>query len=312
MFALSNKLKSPAVFIVGLFFMLNFNTSSAQNFLSPSDSLNIKRLNFVKYSGLGGSAVVLGGLSYLWYSEYDAVPFHFFDDSNQWLMMDKIGHAVSAYYGGAFGYQSLKWAGYSERKSALYGGLYGFGFLLGVELLDGVSSGWGASPADLLANTIGASLFIGQQLAWKEQRLVFKFSYWPSKFAKYRPGLLGDSHWNRWLKDYNGQIYWASINVKSFLHKSSKFPTWLNLAFGYSGDGMLGGSFNPEFNNSGELLPKYDRNREFYLSLDIDLKKIKTKNKVLKTILYTASFIKIPFPAIGYSGKKIKFHYLAY
>lgn len=305
-------IKSPAIVIAGLFFILFLQPSYGQDFLTPSDSLNKKRLNIVRYSGIGGTSVVLGGLSYLWYSDYDAVGFHFFDDSKEWLIMDKIGHGMTAYYGGAFGYKSLKWAGLSEKKSILYGGLYGWAFLLGTETLDGFSSGWGASPSDLIANTIGASMFIGQQLVWKEQRILLKFSYWPTSYAKYRPSQLGDSHWNRWLKDYNGQTYWLSANVHSFLKEESKFPKWINVAFGYSGDGMLGGSNNPKFNEAGELLPEFEREREYFLSLDVDLRKIKTKNKILRTIFYTASFVKIPFPSIGYSNNRLKFYYLHY
>lgn len=312
MFVYLNKLKSPAMLIVGLFFVLNTHRSFSQNTFSPSDTLNKKRLNFVRYAGIGGTTAVLGGLSYLWYSDYEPVSFHFFDDSKEWLMMDKVGHSVSAYYGGFYGYKSLKWAGLSERKSTIYGGLYGWTFLLGTEFLDGISSGWGASPTDLLANSLGASMFIGQQLVWKEQRVLLKFSYWPSEYAQYRPEKLGDSHWNRWLKDYNGQTYWLSANIYSFLKEESKFPKWINIAFGYSGDGMLGGADNPSINEAGELLPVFDRRREYFLSLDVDFRKIKTKNKILRTILYTASFVKIPFPSIGYSNNKLKFHYLHY
>ena len=206
----------------------------------------------------------------------------------------------------------MKWAGVSEKKSIWYGGLYGWTFLLGTEFLDGISSGWGASPSDLLANTFGASMFIGQQLAWKKQRVVLKFSYWPTKFAQYRPDLLGDSHWNRWLKDYNGQTYWLSANLNDFGLRSKLLPSWLNIALGYSVDGLIGGDRNPLFDSEGNSLPFFKRKTELYFSFDIDLKKIKTRSKFLKSVLYTASFIKVPFPAIGFTNGNFKFHYLHY
>jgi len=313
MFIKNKSQKSPSSFLVGLFFMLLISSVSAQNsFFIASDTLNKKRLNFVRVTGVTGAALVLGNLSYLWYSEYETVPFHFFDDSKDWLSMDKIGHSITSYYGGCYGYQTLKWAGLSEKKSIWYGGLYGWSFLLGTELLDGVSSGWGASPADLFANTLGSSMFIAQQLVWKEQRFVLKFSYWPTKFAKYRPNLLGDSHWNRWLKDYNGQTYWLSANLSTFGIKGKIIPKWLNVAIGYSVDGLTGGGVNKLYDSSGNTLPIFERKREWYISLDVDFKRIKTKSKILKSILYTASFIKIPFPALGYANRKFKFHYLHY
>jgi hypothetical protein len=308
-----NKQKSPLSFLTGLFFMFICLGLSGQNsLLTPSDTVNKKRLNFVRIGGLGGSVVVLGSLSYAWYSEYDAVPFHFFDDSKEWLVMDKIGHGLTSYYGGLYGYKSMKWAGVSEKESIWYGGLYGWTFLLGTEFLDGISSGWGASPSDLLANTLGASLFISQQLGWGKQRIIFKFSYWPSDFAQYRPNLLGDSHWNRWLKDYNGQTYWLSANLNDFGIKGKIIPSWLNVALGYSVDGLIGGNKNPILDDIGNPLPVFDRKGEWFLSLDLDFKKIKTRSKILKSIFYTASFIKIPFPALGFSDGKFKFHYLHY
>lgn len=305
--------KSPRVIILGLFFIgISQFTFAQKPFIASSDSLDTFKHKFVKGATIGGTSIAITSLGYLWYSDYDIVPFHFFDDSKEWLLMDKIGHGTSAYYGGYFGYNALKWAGVSERKSAIYGGMYGWSFLIGTEILDGFSDGWGASPSDLLANSIGTSLFISQQLLWKEQRIKLKFSYWPSKFAEYRPELLGYSHWDRWLKDYNGQIYWASMNLNSMGLKYTWIPEWLNISFGYSGDGMLGGVDNPEFNNAGEVLPYFKRESEFYFSLDVDWERIPTRNPYLKTILKTASFIKIPFPAIGFSSSKLKFHPIAY
>ncbi len=34
------------------------------------------------------------------------------------------------------------------------------------------------------------------------------------------------------LKDYNGQTYWLSFNVASFLPTNSGFPYWLNMSLG--------------------------------------------------------------------------------
>jgi len=43
------------------------------------------------------------------------------------------------------------------------------------------------------------------------------------------------------------------------------------------------------------------RNRQFYLSLDIDLTRIKTKSKFANTVLGAFGFIKFPFPAIEFN-----------
>jgi hypothetical protein len=64
-----------------------------------------------------------------------------------------------------------------------------------------------------------------------------KFSFHRSIFSKFNPGELGKNIWQRWLKDYNGQTYWLSINPSSFIKDNSGFPKWLNTAFDYAQKG---------------------------------------------------------------------------
>ena len=118
-------------------------------------------------------------------------------------------------------------------------------FLRLFEILDGFSAEWGASAGDLIANTAGTALFIGQQLGWNDQRFYLKWSYHPNRISRNCPRNmeltnLGKNDLESILKDYNGQTYWLSGNIKSFLPKRSKFPGWLNVAVGYGGEGMLG------------------------------------------------------------------------
>ena len=53
-----------------------------------------------------------------------------------------------------------------------------------------------------------------------------------------------------------------------------------------------------------------ERNRQWYLSPDIDLTKIKTNKKLLKTLLFGLNAIKIPAPALYFSHGKLKGHLL--
>lgn len=300
--------KSPIVLIIGLFFITQTGVSQHQSKLFERvDSLSNSRFAGMMATAVSGSAITIGLLSKEWYSEYEKVPFHFFNDNDEWLQMDKIGHGVTAFYGGVYGYNALKWTGLSEWKSIWLGGTYGFTFLLATEIMDGHSSAWGASGGDLFSNGLGTGLFISQQLIFHRQIITPKFSYWPSDFAQYRPSVLGDSHGNRWLKDYNGQVYWLSFSPLKRKKNGRVMNHWLALAFGYSGNGMLGGSKNPRFNSSGEELPEFDREREFYLSLDLNFQNIKTKNAFVNMILKGVSFVKIPAPAIKLRGGKLGF-----
>lgn len=285
------------------------DTTHQQKFadtLRSSDTLNIKRLKTVLTSGALLYAASMTGLYQLWYKNYPQSKFHFFNDNDEWLKMDKMGHLTSSYYISKACYSSLRWTGLRENKSILYGGGMGIFYLTVIEILDGFSSQWGFSPGDMTANTLGSGLFVSQQLIWHEQRIQMKWSYHQSPYAKYRPDLMGDGLKQQWLKDYNGQTYWASVNIKSFLNKETKFPEWLNLAVGYGAEGMTGAARNSTIYN-GISIPPFERYRQLYISGDIDLSRIKTRSKTLNMILNAIGFIKFPFPTLEFSRGKTKF-----
>lgn len=275
------------------------------NFFKPSDTLNPKRVQTVAVAESAIAATTLIGLSALWYNDYPQSQFHFIDDNVEWLQMDKAGHVFSAYHLGRLGASSLKWSGVSQKQQLLYGGTLGFAFLSIVEVFDGYSAEWGASWGDIAANAAGTGLFISQELLWKEQRIVPKFSFHTTVYASARPNVLGKSLNEQILKDYNGQTYWLSVNMHSFV-KNAKVPQWLNIALGYGGEGMVTGE--EAFINT-IFLPEKARVRQFYLSLDVDLTKIKTKSPVLKTVFSVFNTIKIPAPTFEINGRgKSKFH----
>ena len=240
------------------------------------------------------------GLYFAWYKDYPQSSFHFFDDNSEWMQVDKCGHTVTTYYISRIGYYTYRWSGVKEKKAAWFGGLLGFAYMLNIEILDGFSSEWGFSVGDLTANTLGSAIFIGQQLAWHEQRFSLKYSFHQTQYAQYRPDLMGDNLIQNMIKDYNGHSYWISGNISSFLPRESKFPKWLNIAVGYGAEGMTGASGNTQ-NQNGQPVPQFPRYRKFYVSLDIDLTRIPTKSKVLKGIFNVLSFIKIPAPALEYN-----------
>ena len=250
------------------------------------------------------------GLYALWYKDYPQSSFHLFNDNKEWLQMDKVGHSVTSYSISQVSYNACRWAGISTRKSAWWGGATGLGYLTVIEILDGFSSKWGFSMGDMAANTAGAFLFTGQQLLWGEQRITMKYSWHNTIEADYRPDLLGKDNSERWLKNYNGSTFWLSANIASFLPLETKFPRWLNLSVGYGAQGMLGGYQNP-IEYKYQPLPNLQRQRQYYLSFDIDLRKINTKYKALNTVIHTFNILKIPMPTIEFNqGGKVKGYWL--
>lgn len=298
------------ILFFGCFFISTFSTvgqGKLDGFLKPSDTLDVKRRNTVIISEAVVSSAVLVGLNQVWYADYPRSDFHWINDNSEWLQMDKAGHVFSCYHLGSFGQQTLAWSGMSEKNQLIYGSTLGLAFMSVVEVMDGYSSNWGASLGDVAANVTGTALFVSQQLAWKEQRIVPKFSFHQTHYAPQRPEVLGKSLNEQILKDYNGQTYWLSVNVHSFF-KKSRLPQWLNVALGYGAEGMITGDDQPE---AGVVLSEAQRYRQFYLSLDADLTKIKTKSHTLKTIFSIFNTIKIPAPTFEINSRGgSKFHYI--
>ena len=281
-----------------------FAQSGIDRFLKPTDSLNVPRRNAVIISESSLAAISLVGLNQLWYADYPQSNFHTINDSGEWLQMDKFGHVFSSYQVGRVGADLLAWSGVSERDQLIYGSTLGFAYLGVVEVFDGFSEEWGFSWTDILANAAGTSLYVGQQLLWKEQRITLKYSFHQTHYAVQNPDKLGDGWTEEFLKDYNGQTYWLSVNLHSFF-KESEVPKWLNVAFGYGAEGMLTGE-NESVNNN---LITQDRRRQFYFSLDVDLSRIQTKSHFLKTIFSIFNVLKVPFPTVEFTEKNgFRFH----
>lgn len=267
-----------------------------------ADSVQANRLRAVcAFQGVVWTGSLLA-LNKAWYSDYDRGPFHLFNDIGEWQQMDKVGHSFSAYWAAQLSSGMFRWSGVPRKKAALYGAGMGVAYESVIEILDGYSSDWGFSLGDMAANIGGSTLFAVQEYTWEEERIQFKFSshrvsYLEPQLIKRANAKFGISNAERVLKDYNGQTYWLSVNLWSFA-KNSKLPRWLNLALGYGADGMLGGYRN-EWTDA-ESGKKYIRNdiprvRQFYLSPDIDLSKIRIHGKT-PAIFQVLNSVKLKFP----------------
>lgn len=267
-------------------------------------------------AGWTGSFIALNKA---WYADYPREPFHFFNDNKEWKQMDKAGHVWTTYQVSRISAGLWRWTGLTDRKSAWLGGISAMAYQSIIEIQDAYSAEWGFSWGDMAANALGAAGFVAQQLHWREQRVQIKLSYWPYDYKtpeleRRRNQLFGSSLPERILKDYNSQTYWMSANIRSFW-KDSRWPVWLNLAAGYSADGMLGGFTNHWTDKEGISYDYSDisRTRRFYLSADIDLTRIRTNKKWVRTLLSAANMIKVPAPALELNSRgQFKLHPLIF
>lgn len=305
-------------------FSLYLSQSQAQTkaelFFRNSDTLNKKRVYGLVGASVAGYGTAVYFLDKLWYSGYERSSFQFFNDNGEWLLMDKGGHVLTAYVESKWAYQAFRWAGVKDKKAIISGIVAGTIYQTTIEILDGFSKQWGFSTGDVIANSTGSAIFGIQQAAWKEQRMILKMSNFPKNYSKtpikasdgttksvheMAKWLYGDNYTHTYFKDYNALNWWLSINPHSFA-KKSKFPSWLNVAFGYSAENVFGAYGNYFPANDNNLYPRY---RQYLLSLDIDLSKIKTRSKFLKAVCNTFNFVKIPAPALEYNSLgKFKFH----
>lgn len=294
-----NILRIASVFFNFFWLSSVYSQAGFDAFFKPSDTLHQARRNAVVISESVLTATALVVLNQLWYADYPKSNFHTVNDNSNWMQMDKLGHVYSAYHLGRFSAEMLQWSGVSKKDQLLYGAGYGFAFLTAVEVFDGYSAEWGFSWGDIFSNAVGTSLYVSQEMLWKEQRIIPKFSFHTTSYANQRPELLGSSLSEQILKDYNGQTYWLSANVASFF-KTTAIPKWANLALGYGADGMT----------SAIDTQNQERYRQFYLSLDVDLTKIKSNSYFLKSLFSVFNMVKIPAPTfeINTSGNS-KFYF---
>lgn len=281
---------------------------------SQNNSDSITKLRNRKIILLSGTTLVTGGsLAYLnqeWYAPYSSGKFHFFDDNDEWLQMDKCGHSWTTFQTSRLMINTFKWAGYNKKQQMFIGGTLGLAYMTVIETMDGFSAGWGFSWGDMLANVLGTTISLTQYALWNEHRFNIKFSYWQSGLAQYNPKLLGGSNSEQILKDYNGQTYWLSVSPFSFIKSDKKLPKWLAFSFGYGADGMLGARENNIVvkDPNGNVL-NFDRVRQYYLSFDIDFSKIPTRSKFLKAVFNSLNVLKFPSPTLEFKNGKPIFHY---
>ncbi|MFC6999960.1 DUF2279 domain-containing protein [Rufibacter roseus] len=237
-------------------------------------------------------------LNEAWYKDSPRSSFHWFNDAHEWKQLDKAGHAWGSFHLSRLGVDVLRAAGVSEKKAVWYGGAVGFAMLTPIEYFDGRSPTYGASLSDIAANATGSLLVIGQQLAWQELRIVPKYSFHRTRYAAFRPNLLGNGLAEEMLKDYNGHTYWLSVDVAKFLPASSSYPKWLNVAPGYGAEEMV---YNDPDSNRAAGFHAY---RQYYLSVDLNWKAIPTQSKFLKSTFYVLSIFKFPAPALEYNRRQ--------
>jgi Predicted periplasmic lipoprotein (DUF2279) len=297
-----------------------FNSKQIKSYNNKLTPQQVKRrTRIIAATNIVGYSTAMIGLYAAWYKNYPQSNFHSFNDTKEWLQIDKIGHAYSAYAESKASLETWRWTGIDRKKRIWLGGMSGAFYQTVIETLDGFSSQWGWSWADFGANILGSGMLVAQELVWDEQRIQFKFSfhrktYSDATLAQRSNKIFGKSTAERFLKDYNGQTYWLSANLKSFFPKS-KLPAWLQISVGTGAEGLFGANENIGKDDNGSITfnrTDIKRYRQWYLAPDIDLTKIKTKRKGIKVALNILNIVKFPMPSLEYSNGRFKLNALTF
>lgn len=292
--------------------------------LKPDTAFNKGR--FYASAGIGaalyGAASV--GLYQTWYAEYPRQPLQSFNDWPEWSQMDKAGHAFTAYIFSRYAHAGLRWAGLN-RPAARWTAFGVANLLQGtIEVMDGYSEGWGFSWPDLGANVAGSLVFTAQDALWQEQRILFKVSNdlrghpdvpvtnaagQTSNLGYATRQRFGTNFFERYLKDYNAQTIWLSVNPKSFAPRS-RLPDWLNVAVGYGAENVYGAYGNSWEQGGNRFRYEPTRYRQWFLSPDIYFSRIPTKKRWVRLTLGILDFVKFPAPALEFSQGGVKGHWV--
>ena len=257
------------------------------------DTLRLKKQrNLFIGTSTALTGISLYALNETWYKDFPRSKFHTFNDSHEWLQMDKMGHAFTCYQIGKAFYNAYPKAHSGTTSQKFLLGSAGLLYMTGIEILDGKSSQWGFSWSDMAANFSGYFLFAAQDNFFKKQIVQLKFSYSNSPYAMLRSETLGRNFQQRLLKDYNAQTYWMNIPLTLKAAPRASFTKWLCVSIGYSANEIL------YADNNINSVNNFHSTREFFLSFDADLNKIVWKRKWMKKVARVLNVIKIPAPTI--------------
>jgi hypothetical protein len=266
----------------------HYDFSTGFSYLNKTCELNPfkKDINYAVLAGMGAAFLGTAISVHLyqqkaWWSN-QRTSFHFQNDWNYALGIDKIGHAYGAMliqHGISSG---LEAANLSSQQCVWYGSIAALSFQTFIEIEDGFGPQWGFSPGDFYSNVVGSAYPVLQYYYPVLKNFMLKVSYWPHDLNKTNP-VSGQKHIV--ADDYHGQKFWFSTRIKNILPRSvdSIWPEFLMLAIGM-------GVKNLDGNGGGQ--------RDFYIALDLDAETIPLYGSFWQFVKNTLNFVHLPMPGV--------------
>ncbi len=300
----TGRAKKHLYFLFALLILLLSNKVGGQTAekVHPEKGKNLPQsaINKRKFAIVGGVTALSLGSTYayletVWW-KHKQTHFHM-DGGKDYLYaknMDKAGHFI----GGMFTAQAMKegfeWAGMKPLPSYLYAGAVGGALQMIIEVKDGFSPSYGFSIGDVAFGTAGSFVPLLKYHYPALDAFTVKLSYYPHYTYYY--DIYPQANL---IDDYMNQTYWLSLSVNDWLPKHSTvekvWPDFLTITGGMSIDETWNqyykGDYHPDDNGKG--------NFEYFISLDVDWRKILPQHKKATRVLSDAlNYIKLPLPAL--------------
>ncbi|ACX76649.1 hypothetical protein FSU_0335 [Fibrobacter succinogenes subsp. succinogenes S85] len=248
--------------------------------IEPAKLFGVASLTLIAYGAAYGFVFEKG-----WWDDNGGRGFHWENDFDYALNLDKFGHFAAGVVIGESFYEGYRWAGASEFQSYLFAGLTALATHIAIDIKDGFAPSWGFSIFDVLSGGLGGFLPMAERYVPVFKYIDLKWSYWINSNAYYDQEHQASG--GVFTDDYVNQTFWLSVKPYRLLPESARryYPSWLAFAIGLSIDDKV---------FTGEPHPR----REVYLALDYDLEAFRPQSRLARYLVKMLNYFKLPAPTI--------------
>lgn len=247
--------------------------------IEPAKIFGVASLTLIAYGAAYGFVFEKG-----WWDD-ERTHFHFENDFEYALNLDKFGHFAAGVVIGESFYEGYRWAGASEFQSYLFAGLTALATHIAIDIKDGFAPTWGFSIFDVLSGGLGGFLPMAERYVPLFKYIDLKWSYWINSNAYYDHEHAASG--GVFTDDYVNQTFWLSVKPYRLLPESARkyYPSWLAIAVGLSIDEKV---------FTKEPHPR----REVYIALDYDLEAFRPQSRFARFAVKMLNYFKLPAPTI--------------
>lgn len=255
------------------------DSADVKSEIEPAKVFGVASLTLIAYGAAYGFVFEKG-----WWDD-ERTHFHFENDFDYALNLDKFGHFAAGVVLGEFFYEGYHWAGASEFQSYLFAGLSALATHIAIDVKDGFAPTWGFSIFDVLSGGLGGFLPMAERYVPLFKYIDLKWSYWINSNAYYDSNHAASG--GVFTDDYVNQTFWLSVKPYRLLPESVRkyYPSWLAIAVGLSIDEKV---------FTKEPHPR----REVYVALDYDLEAFRPQSRFARFAIKMLNYFKLPAPTI--------------